>query len=140
MKLRFLVTIILLAGLVGCAQITPQIVIWDNQNMASTIAGAKLLMTHWPANDKALRIIIGDAIIASKFPAEFKISLDRMRDLSKNYLTEDARNKMKEVDAAEIVTLFWWKLFTPGVKELFNQYAPKIWEQVMKYAPVFIAL
>lgn len=138
--MKFIGICIICLLLVGCAQVIPQVVTWDNQNMASTIAGAKLLMTHWPANDKALRIIIGDAIIASKFPAEFKISLDRMRELSKQYLTEADRNKMKEVDASEIVTLFWWKLFTPGVKELFNQYAPKIWEQVMKYAPMFIAL
>ena len=135
MKKLFLI-ILIIPILFACSTIQPQIVLFDDQNAAFTVANAKQIMKHWQMNSAAIREGLG-AAIQEKLPASFGKALNDLDVLSQKYGAN--QEGMLEADAGRIVVLVG-KLITPLVQSILDQYAPDVWGLVLKYLPVFITL
>jgi uncharacterized protein YceK len=132
----FLIVGILMIGLLGCASVMPQIVKFDDQNAANTVAAAKQIMKHWGMNSAAIRQGLGSTL-SEKLPASFGIAMDA---LDKYYVTYGKdQSGMTEPDAGRIDVLVG-QLIDPLVITIINQYAPDVWSKVLKYLPSFITL
>lgn len=68
---RFL-TVILLLSLVGCAQVMPQLLKWDDQNMVDARATAGLVLNHWTFTNKIIEYQFKDQLDSAKVKAALK--------------------------------------------------------------------
>ena len=133
--IAFLTIGFLFMGLLGCANVMPQIVKFDDQNATNTVSAAKQIMKHEQMNSAAIRQIIGSGM--DKLPASFGKLLDALDEFAKTYGND--QSKMTEADAGKIVVMAG-QLVDPIIVAIFNQYFPDVWSKILKYLPSFITL
>ncbi len=133
MKLRFLVVIILLAGLVGCSSFQTQIIKVDDQNAIATMKSAKQILKHWSMNSAFIRISL-QSNLKEKMPASVS---DAMDNLDKLALKDPAT--ITEADAGATLA-YIGRIISPTIAELIKQYAPDVMDQILRYLPAFISL
>jgi len=133
MKLRFLVAIILLVGVMGCSFVQTQIIKVDDQNAAATVKSAKQVLKHWPMNSAFIRISL-QSNLKEKMPASVSDAMDNLDKLALKDPTT-----ITEADAGSVLA-YIGRIITPTVSELIKQYAPDVMDQILKYLPAFISL
>ncbi len=133
MKLRFLVAIILLAGIVGCSSIQTQIIRVDDQNAVATMKSAKQILKHWPMNSAFIRISL-QSNLKEKMPASVSDAMDNLDKLALK-----APAEITEADAGSVIA-YVGRIISPTIAQLINQYAPDVMEQILRYLPAFISL
>ncbi len=133
MKLRFLVAVFLLAGLIGCSSIQTQIIKVDDQNAIATMKSAKQILKHWPMNSAFIRISL-QSNLKEKMPASVSDAMDNLDKLALKDPTS-----ITEADAGSVIA-YVGRIISPTIAQLINQYAPDVMEQILRYLPAFISL
>ncbi len=132
-RIKYLVAIVLLAGLWGCASIQPQLIKFDDKNAELTLKAAKQIMKHEDMNSKFLRGIIGSSM--DKLPKAFSDTLDKLDKLQLKYGAD--QSQMTEGDAGTIVA-YAFNLIEPSAQAIINQYWPGVWQQILKWIPIWL--